>query len=163
MAIRLIREEGDEILKKKSKPVNKITDRIKELLGDMVETMDDNDGVGLAAVQVGVLRRMITVRLGEELYKLINPVILSEEGEAEAYEGCLSVPGRHMVVKRPQKVVLEALDENGEQVTIEAEGHLARAFCHEVDHLDGTLFLAKADYDQPVLYPKAEAESEEES
>ncbi len=163
MALRFIRTEEDEILYKKSKPVKIITERIKQLLDDMEETMEANSGLGLAAVQVGVLRRAIVIRYEEQLYRLLNPEIISCEGEVCGYEGCLSVPGKHMSVMRPETVTVQAMDENGETVIIEATDQLARIFCHEIDHLDGVLYVQKADYTQPVLYDRdltEEAENE---
>lgn len=154
MALRFIRTEEDEILYKKSKPVKIITERIKQLLDDMEETMEANSGLGLAAVQVGVLRRAIVIRYEEQLYRLLNPEIISCEGEVCGYEGCLSVPGKHMSVMRPETVTVQAMDENGETVIIEATDQLARIFCHEIDHLDGVLYVQKADYTQPVIYDR---------
>jgi peptide deformylase len=152
MAERFIRTQEDAILYKKSKYVTKITDRIKQILDDMQETMKINRGMGLAAVQVGILKRLIVVQYEDNLYRLINPKIINSDGEEVAYEGCLSVPGKHMSVKRPLNITVEATNEAGELVTIEATGHLARAFCHEIDHLDGILYIQKADFSKPVLY-----------
>lgn len=145
MALRRIRKEGDEILRKKSREVDQVNDRILELLEDMAETMYENNGVGLAAPQVGVLKRVIVVDTegGEGLHKLINPRIVHEEGEQCWAEGCLSVPGVYGEVKRPQKVIVEALNEKGEKIRITGEGLLAVALCHEIDHLDGILFKDK--------------------
>ncbi|NLC68022.1 MAG: peptide deformylase [Clostridiaceae bacterium] len=145
MALRSIRKEGDEILRKRAKEVNVINDRILDLLNDMVETMYENNGVGLAAPQVGVLKRVIVVDTenGKGLYKLINPGIVHEEGEQCGTEGCLSVPGVFGEVKRPKKVIVEALNEKGEKVRVTGEGLLAVALCHEIDHLDGILFRDK--------------------
>jgi len=145
MALRRIRLEGEEILRKKSKEVNEITDRIIKLLDDMAETMYANDGIGLAAPQVGVLRRMIVIDIknGKGLIKLINPRIISEEGEQNEIEGCLSIPGVYAEVKRPLKVIVNALNEKGEEVEIVGEGLLSVALCHEIDHLDGILFKDK--------------------
>ena len=145
MALRRIRIEGEEVLRKKSREVDAITNRILSLLNDMAETMYENDGVGLAAPQVGVLKRAIVVDTedGKGLFKLINPRIVYEEGEQSQAEGCLSVPGVYGEVKRPQKVIVEALNEKGEEVKITGEGLLAVALCHEIDHLDGILFRDK--------------------
>jgi peptide deformylase len=162
MALRFIRTEEDEILYKKSKYVNEITDKITELFDDMEETMKHYNGIGLAAVQVGVLKRMIVVCYEENTYRLVNPEITDSDGEETAYEGCLSVPGKHMSVKRPANVTLKAMNEEGAEVTIQASGHLARIFCHETDHLDGTLYTQIADYDQPVLYDDDEENGENE-
>lgn len=140
MAIRNILTEGDETLLKKSREVGEITPKILTLLDDMTETMYSADGVGLAAPQVGILRRIAVVDIGEGVIELINPVILEQEGEQEEVEGCLSVPGVHGIVVRPHRVVVEALDRNGKLQRHEGTDLLARAFCHEIDHLDGILF-----------------------
>lgn len=150
MAIRNIREVGDDLLRKKSRPFEKVDEKAKQLLEDMYETLHaTNDGVGLAAPQVGVLRRAIVVDLsmeegGEGPFKLINPVIVKRSGEQVCREGCLSVPGKLGDVIRPKKVIVEALNENGEKVRIKAEDLLAVVFSHEIDHLDGILFIDKA-------------------
>lgn len=146
MAIRNIRQEGDEILKKRSREVEVIDDRIKELIEDMVETMHQYDGVGLAAVQVGILKRIIVIDIYDEetpIVKLINPIILKQKGEVELDEGCLSFPNKFAKVKRPTDVVVEGLNENGEKITIKASGLLAQALCHEIDHLNGITFVDK--------------------
>ena len=143
MAIRNIRREEDEILRKKSREVAVIDERIIELLDDMVETMNVANGVGLAAVQVGILKRVVVIDVGEGPLELINPVILSQEGEQCEAEGCLSIPGKYAEVKRPAKVVVEALNRRGEKYTIEGEELLAVALCHELDHLEGILFIDK--------------------
>ncbi|MCX7884354.1 MAG: peptide deformylase [Caloramator sp.] len=147
MALREIRKMGDEILRKKSKRVDKIDDKIKMILEDMVETMRHNNGVGLAAPQVGILKRIAVVDIGEGLYKLINPEIVYSEGSQIDIEGCLSIPNVRDNVERPKKVVIKALNENGEEITIEGEDFLARALCHEIDHLDGILFIDKVKKD----------------
>lgn len=145
MAIRNIREEGDEILKKKSREIEKIDDRILELLDDMVETMHKYNGVGLAAVQVGVLKRAIVIDLYDDKgpIKLINPVIIKEEGEQEVEEGCLSFPNKYAKLIRPAKVTVEALNEKGKKVKINAKELLAQALSHEIDHLNGIVFVDK--------------------
>jgi len=145
MAIRNIREEGDEILKKKSREVEVIDDKIKELLNDMVETMHKYNGVGLAAVQVGVLKRVIVIDLYDDKgpIKLINPVIVKEKGEQEVDEGCLSFPNKFAKMIRPAEVTVEALDENGKKIKIHAKELLAQALCHEIDHLNGIVFVDK--------------------
>ena len=145
MAIRNIREEGDEILKKKSREIEEIDDRILELLDDMVETMHKYNGVGLAAVQVGVLKRAIVIDLYDDKgpIKLINPVIIKEEGEQEVEEGCLSFPNKYAKLIRPAKVTVEALNEKGKKVKINAKELLAQALSHEIDHLNGTVFVDK--------------------
>jgi peptide deformylase len=143
MALRNIRKDGDEILRKRSKEINVINDRIVTLLKDMAETMYKSDGVGLAAPQVGILRRAIVIDVGEGLLELINPVIKKCQGEVIDIEGCLSVPGIFGEVPRPEAVVIEALNASGEKVVIEGKGLLARALCHEIDHLEGVLFKDK--------------------
>lgn len=144
MAIRAIRKDSDEILRKVSKKVEKIDDRIITLLDDMAETMKAAEGVGLAAPQVGVLRRVVVIDVGEGLIELINPVIVYESGEQLREEGCLSIPGKSGIVKRPQKVIVRAMNRNGETFEIKGEDLLAVAFCHEIDHLNGILFTDKA-------------------
>jgi len=143
MAIRNIREEGDEILKKKSREVEVIDDKIKELINDMIETMHKYNGVGLAAVQVGVLKRVIVIDLYDDKgpIKLINPVIVKEKGEQEVDEGCLSFPNKFAKMIRPAEVTVEALDENGKKIKIHAKELLAQALCHEIDHLNGITFV----------------------
>ena len=146
MALRMIRQEGDEILKKKSRPVEVIDEKVKELIKDMIETMHKYDGVGLAAVQVGILKRVVVIDTYEEgspVYVFINPEIIETKGLREVEEGCLSFPNKFAKVKRPEKVILKALDENGEEIEIKAEGLLAQAICHEVDHLNGEVFIDK--------------------
>lgn len=143
MAIRIIREDGDEVLRKISKKVDVIDERIKVLLKDMADTMYDSNGVGLAAPQVGILKRLVVIDVGDGLIEMINPVIVKEEGEQIDVEGCLSIPGVAGEVKRPAKVVAEALNPKGEKITVEGEGLLAVCLCHEIDHLDGILFKDK--------------------
>lgn len=144
MAIRNIRTDGDEILRKKSKEVDIINDKILTLINDMTDTLRDAEGLGLAAPQVGILKRVIVLDDGNGLMQLLNPVIISESGEQEELEGCLSIPERFGEVKRPMKVVVEALNPDGEKTVIEGEGLLARILCHEIDHLNGILFKDKA-------------------
>ena len=144
MAIRNIRQEGDEILKKKSREVEVIDERVKELIEDMVETMHKYNCVGLAAVQVGILKRIIVIDTYEEdtpIVKLINPKILKQKGSREVEEGCLSFPNKFAKVIRPTEVVVEGLNENGEKVKIKAVELLAQALCHEIDHLNGITFV----------------------
>lgn len=146
MAIRNIRLEGDEILKKKSKPVDEINEKILTLIDDMFETMYSQNGVGLAAVQVGVLKRVIVIDLGEEdseQYVLINPKILKTKGTQEVDEGCLSFPNKFAKVIRPKEVIVEALNENGKKITIKGKDMLAQAIMHECDHLEGEVFVDK--------------------
>ena len=140
MAIRELRYDTDPILRKESREVREVTARIKELLNDMVETMVENDGVGLAAPQVGILRRVIVVDDGNGPIKLVNPVILQRAGEEIDVEGCLIVPNRMGEVKRPSNISVDYIDENGDKVHLDAEGFLARIICHEEDHLNGVLF-----------------------
>jgi len=167
MALRTIRTEGDEILRKRSKPVKELTPRTKDLIDDLIETVHDSNGVGLAAVQVGVLKRMCVVVVedfpevdeegneipsnplthtnGEEII-IINPEVIPDESETQTgSEGCLSVPGKYGNVTRPWHVTLKALDRNLEPFEMEAEGLLARAICHECDHMDGVLYIDKVE------------------
>lgn len=143
MAIRNIRIEKDEILRKKSREVTQYSDKIKELINDMFETMRVNDGAGLAAVQVGILKRIIVVEVENTKLALINPVIISKEGSQICEEGCLSLPNKFYNVKRPQKITVKGLNENFEEVEIHAKDLLAVVLCHEIDHLDGILFIDK--------------------
>lgn len=143
MALRNIVQLGDEILTKKCKPVKKIDDRILSLLDDMRETLIHSGGVGLAAPQVGVLRRIALVDTGDEILELINPEILYTEGEQTDAEGCLSYPGKYGMVTRPYIVKIKALDRNGDEYEYTGEELTARAFCHEIDHLDGHFFTEK--------------------
>ncbi len=146
MAKLKILTEGDMALRLKARPVTEITPRIHTLLDDMTETMHLADGCGLAAPQVGVLRRVVVVETEPgTVYELINPVIVKREGHQRELEGCLSVPGRQGYTDRPMKVTVEALDRDGNQRTYEGEGMLARAFCHEIDHLDGILYIDHAE------------------
>lgn len=140
MALRKIRTEGDSVLNKVSRPVDEMTQRNRELIVDMLDTMYDAMGVGLAAVQVGILKRIVTIDVGDGPIVLINPVILETAGEQTGDEGCLSVPGMAGQVTRPNYVKVKALDINMEEVEYEGEGLLARAFCHEIDHLDGHIY-----------------------
>jgi len=133
----------DDVLRKESKPVEKIDERILQLLDDMAETMRHADGVGLAAPQVGILRRVVVIDVGEGLIELINPEILETSGQQQGAEGCLSIPGVRGEVIRPEKVRVKALNRKGEPIEITGTGLLARALCHEIDHLDGILFIDK--------------------
>lgn len=137
MAIRAVRITGEEILRKQSKEVTSVTPRLKELIADMFETMYDQMGVGLAAPQVGILKRIVVIDVGEGEKVLINPVIIEREGEQTGEEGCLSVPGKVGIVTRPNYVKVKAFDENLEAFELEAQELYARAVCHELDHLDG--------------------------
>ena len=145
MAKLQIRKVGDEALRKVCRPVDAITPRILTLLDDMVETMRAANGVGLAAPQVGILRRIVVIEVEPgEVLELINPKIIAYSGEQDGQEGCLSVPGRWGMVKRPMHVTVRALNRRGEEVEITGHELLARCFCHELDHLDGTLYIDKA-------------------
>ena len=160
MALRKIVTEGDPILTKRCREVPQVTDRVRQLIDDMVETMHDAEGIGLAAPQVGVLRRIIVVDVFDgNTYELINPEIVEQEGEQYEEEGCLSVPGLVGMVHRPAYVKVKGLDRNGEPVEYEGTDLLARAFCHEIDHLEGTLFNSKAD---DLHYPTEDEEEEAE-
>lgn len=145
MAIRNLRYDKDEILKKRSKEIEVIDDKIRELAKDMLETMHKWDGLGLAGPQVGILKRIVVIDLYEEgmQFVLINPVIVSSKGEQEVDEGCLSFPNQFGKVIRPKEVTVEALDLDGNKVTLKGKDLLAQALCHEIDHLDGHLFVEK--------------------
>lgn len=145
MALRKIRQLGDEVLSKKCREVREMTPRIRELIEDMKETMYEANGVGLAAPQVGVLRRVVVIDVGEGPIVLINPRILEQSGERTEDEGCLSLPGKAGQVTRPTYVKVEACNENMEKVILEGEELLARAFCHEIDHLDGHMYVEKVE------------------
>lgn len=148
MAIRKVRYEGDEVLRKKSKEVKEITDKTLELIEDMLDTMYEYNGVGLAAPQIGILKRIVVIDVtGEDPMVLINPEIIETKGSQTGEEGCLSLPGRCGVVTRPNYVKCVAYNENMEKIVIEGEELLARAICHEVDHLDGVLYRDRADGD----------------
>lgn len=140
MAIRIIRTDEDPLLRKKSREVTKINERITILLDDMKETMTAADGVGLAAPQVGVLKRVIITDVGDGVIEFINPEVIDTQGESCAIEGCLSVPEQSGKVIRPERLTVKALDREGKVFEISADGLLARAICHEVDHLNGVLF-----------------------
>ena len=161
MAIREIRPMGDEVLTKTCKEVKMMTPRMAILIEDMLDTMYEAQGVGLAAPQVGVLRRIVVIDVGEGPIILINPEILETSGEQIGDEGCLSVPGKAGCVTRPDYVKVRALDENMEEVVYEGEGLLARAFCHEIDHLDGHLYVEKVEGEiHDVTYEDEEMEEE---
>lgn len=145
MAIRKIREMGDEVLTKRCKEVTSMTLRTKLLIHDMIDTMYEAMGVGLAAPQVGILKRIVVIDVGEGPIVLINPEILETSGEQTGDEGCLSVPGKSGCVTRPNYVKVKALNEEMEEVIYEGEELLARAFCHEIDHLDGHLYVEKVE------------------
>ena len=147
MAIRNLRYDGDEILSKRSREIEVIDEKIKELAKDMIDTMHKYDGVGLAGPQVGILKRIIVIDLYEEgmQFTLINPVIISEKGEQLVDEGCLSFPNKFGKVRRPKEVVVEALDIDGKKVKLKAKDLLAQALCHEIDHLNGVVFVSKVE------------------
>ena len=148
MAIRLIRELGDPVLTKKAKLVKEMTPRLAQLITDMKETMYEANGVGLAAPQVGVLQRIVVIDISEEQNEphiLVNPEIIEQDGEQCGMEGCLSVPGKQGQVTRPQHVICRALNENMEEIELGGEDLLARAICHELDHLDGVVYVEKVE------------------
>ncbi len=140
MAIRNIVKEGDSVLRKKTREIEKFDDRLHELLDDMAETMYEAHGVGLAAPQVGVLRKCVVVDIGDGPIELINPEITEKEGKQDGMEGCLSCPGEYGLTSRPKKIKVKAQDRNGKEIEMVAEDFLARAICHEVDHLNGIIF-----------------------
>ena len=140
MAIRNIVKEGDEILRKKSRVVVKFDERLHTLLDEMAQTMYEAHGVGLAAPQVGILKRVVVIDVGDGLIELVNPVIVEAKGKNEGSEGCLSVPGEWGIVVRPSKVKVKAQNRYGEEIILKGTDLLARAFCHEIDHLEGILF-----------------------
>ncbi len=144
MALRKIVTEGDDVLLKKCRVVEKFDSKLHTLLDDMIETLHDSGGVGLAAPQVGIMRRVCVIDIGDGVVEYVNPQIISTEGAHDVVEGCLSSPGEFGIVNRPQKVVAKAFDRNGNEFTIEGEDLFAQAMCHEFDHLDGVLFKSKA-------------------
>lgn len=157
MALRTIREMGDEVLTKKCREIKEITPRIKELIEDMLETMYEANGVGLAAPQVGILKRLVVIDVGEGPIVLINPVILETDGTQTGEEGCLSLPGKSGIVTRPNYVKVRAFDENMEEFEAEGTELLARAFCHEIDHLDGHMYVEKVEGElHDVMYEEEE-------
>lgn len=157
MALRTLRLEGDSILRKESRPVKEITPNILTLLDDLAETMVKHNGCGIAAPQVGVLRRLVVVDVGEGVIELINPEIIEKDGSQVNREACLSIPGKAGTVDRPERVKVRALDRKGNENEIEGEGLLATALCHEIDHLNGVLFT-----DKVIEYLDAESEDDEE-
>lgn len=157
MAIRQIREIGDEILGKQCKPLTKLTLRNKILINDMLDTMYEANGVGLAAPQVGILKQIVVIDVGEGPVVLINPEIIETSGEQTGEEGCLSVPGKSGIVTRPNVVKVRALNENMEEVEIVGEELFARALCHEIDHLAGHLYVEKVEGElRDVVYEEEE-------
>ena len=159
MAIRNIRELGDEILRKNCREVKEVTPRIRELIQDMYDTMYEAQGVGLAAPQVGILKRIVVIVVDGTPYTMINPQILQKSGEQTGSAGCLSVPGKAGIVTRPNYVKAEAWNEEMERYEVEAEGLLARAVCHELDHLDGVMYVDLVEGD--IYDVTAEDEDEE--
>lgn len=141
MSIRTIRVEGDEILRKKSKEIKEMTPRLSQLIDDMIDTMYESEGVGLAAPQVGILKRVVVIDVGEGPIVFINPQILEESGSQTGYEGCLSVPGKSGIVTRPNVVKVKALDREMKEFTLTGTELMARAICHECAHLDGQLYV----------------------
>lgn len=157
MALRTIRQMGDEVLAKKCREIKEVTPRIKELIEDMLETMYEANGVGLAAPQVGILKRLVVIDVGEGPIVLINPVIVETDGSQTGEEGCLSLPGKSGVVTRPNYVKVRAYDEDMQQYEIEGTELLARAFCHEIDHLDGHMYVEKVEGElHDVVYEEEE-------
>lgn len=160
MALRTIRIAGDPVLTKKCREITEMTPRIRELIDDMFETMYDAAGVGLAGPQVGILKRICVIDCGEEPYVFINPRIVESDGEQTGDEGCLSLPGKAAQVTRPNHVVVEALDDTMTPIRVEGEGLLARAMCHEIDHLDGHMYTEFAE--GPVHEVHYDTDSDEE-
>ena len=157
MALRKLRYEGDPVLNKVAKEVKELTPRTKDLIGDMIETMYHENGVGLAAPQVGILKRICVIDVGEGPYVFINPEIIESSGEQTGDEGCLSVPGKSGVVTRPNYVKARAYDADMKPFEVEGAGLFARAMCHEFDHLDGHLYVEKVEGElQEVVYEEGE-------
>lgn len=160
MAIRNVRIQGDKVLEKTCKEVKEMTPRIRALIEDMFDTMYEESGVGLAAPQVGILKRIVVIdTTGEDPHVLINPVIEETSGEQRGYEGCLSLPGKSGIVTRPNYVRVRALDENMQEYVLEGEELLARAICHECDHLDGIMYTSKV---EGKIYDNSELPEDEE-
>ena len=143
MALRNIVKEGDPVLRKTARSVLNFDEKLAQLLDDMKETMYESDGCGLAAPQVGILRRICIVDVGDGLIEMVNPVIIEESGVQEESEGCLSLPGEYGITRRPMNVTVKAQDRNGNTFTVSGEALKARAFCHEIDHLNGILYIDK--------------------
>ena len=157
MALRNIRILGDEILKKQAKEVTEMTPKIEELIDDMFETMYDANGCGLAAPQVGIRKRIVVIDCGDQPLVLINPEILETSGEQTGQEGCLSVPGKVGIVTRPNYAKVKALDENMDEIIVEGTELLARCLCHEIDHLNGIMYVDKAE--GPLMYTEEAEEN----
>ena len=163
MAIRNIRIMGDDVLDKTCKAVKSMTPRTRQLIDDMFDTMYDGCGVGLAANQVGILKRIVVIdTTGEDPYVLINPEIIESSGSQTGQEGCLSLPGKAGIVTRPDQVKVKALDENMEEFVLEGTGLLARAICHECDHLDGLMYVSKVEGELMDVEPAGEEEEDME-
>ena len=145
MALRNIVTVGDSVLSKKCRPVTQFDKRLSTLIEDMMDTLEDSNGVGLAAPQVGILRRVVVVDIGDEIVELVNPEIIETSGEQTGLEGCLSVPGKYGIVTRPNVVKVRAQDRYGDWYEMEGEGLIARCFCHELAHLDGHLYTEVAE------------------
>ena len=144
MALRQLRYEGDEILRKKCKKVEEVDDHIRMILDDMLDTLHNTeDGAAIAAPQIGILKRLVVIDMGTGIIKLVNPEIIEEKGIQECVEGCLSIPNKYGNTIRPKKVTIKALNENGEEIILTGRGEMAKCFCHEIDHLDGILFVDK--------------------
>lgn len=157
MAMRKILQLGEEALRKTAKPQQKFDLRLWLLLKDMADTMYQAEGVGLAAPQVGILKRVVIIDIGEGLLELVNPEIISAQGEQCGREGCLSLKGRQAMVKRPEEVTVKAQDRHGRPIEITGEGFLARALCHEIDHLDGRLYIDMMEYE---IFDEEDAQDE---
>ncbi len=153
MALRKIVEKGDDVLNKKCREVVKFDDRLSELIDDMIDTLRDSGGVGLAAPQVGVLRRVVVIEIDPEqgVIELVNPEIVESSGKQVGLEGCLSLPGKWGIASRPYRVKVKAQNRKGEEFTVSGEALLARAFCHELDHLEGVLYDTKV---ERMLFPE---------
>ncbi|MBQ8941752.1 MAG: peptide deformylase [Firmicutes bacterium] len=162
MAIRIVREYDEEILRKKCKPVKAFDEKLHVLLDDMAETMYSYNGVGLAAPQVGMLKRAVVIDIGDGILELINPEIIETSGEQTGSEGCLSVPGKAGDVTRPNYVKVRAFDRNGNEYEVEGEELMARALCHEIDHLDGILYTDLCDELYDVQPPEEDDDEETE-
>ncbi len=150
MAIRNVVQVGDDVLRQRCAEVETFDEKLWQLLDDMKDTVKKEQGAGLAAPQVGVLRRVVVVDVEEGYFEFVNPVILSQKGEQNGWEGCLSVRGKSGIVSRPMKVKLSFQDRNGEKYLLQAKGFFARAICHELDHLDGVLYIDKASHIEKV-------------
>ena len=163
MSIKKVLKRGDELLRSKSRPVEKFNQRLWHILDNMKDTMYEEDGVGLAAVQIGILRRIVVIDVGDGFLELVNPEIISAEGEQFEEEGCLSCPGDNAVTKRPMVVRVKAQDRNGNWCVYKGEGLKARCFCHEIDHLDGVLFLDRKASEDEIARAREKSNSDAET